>query len=404
LDYGSIARYLDRRAFFGELRRIGGREDGGAQGRRGLELHDVTTAFTWTALPSRVVFAAGALDSMPDEVDRLDKRRVLLIGGGTSTREAFLRVRDVLGDRVAGTVGGSTQHVPSDVADAAFATAREVGADLLVTIGGGSATGLGKVLAFTGDLPLIAAPTTYSGSEMTAIWGRTTAGRKHTAFDIRVLPRTVVYDPEVCAGMPARLAGASGMNALAHCLEALWSLGANPITTVLAVDGGRRLVEGLPRVVDDPGDIAGHGNNLVGACLAGVALAQAGIAVHHRTCHVLGGGWKLPHAETHAALLPHSTAMVAVGASSAMVHASLILGDPHPAGALFDLLERLRLPTTLASLGMPEDGLDEAARRVMEGSRDDPLVPDERAVRQMLDDAFFGRSPRRVRVIGSASV
>jgi maleylacetate reductase len=360
-------------------------------------MQDVTEAFTWTALPSRVVFAAGALASIPDEVDRLDRRRVLLIGGGTSTRDAFLRVHEALGDRVAGTVGGSTQHVPADVADAAVLTAREVGADVLVTIGGGSPTGLGKVLAFTCELPLIAVPTTYSGSEMTAIWGRTTEGRKHTAFDIRVLPRTVVYDPELCVGMPARLAGASGMNALAHCLEALWSPGANPITTTLAVDGGRRLVQGLPRVVDDPTDVASHGNNLVGACLAGVALAQAGIAVHHRTCHVLGGGWKLPHAETHAALLPHSAALVAPRAPEAMSNAARILGDDDPAGALFALLERLRLPTSLASLTMPEDGLDEAAHRVMEGSRDDPLVPDEQAVRQMLDDAFFGRNPRQRR-------
>jgi maleylacetate reductase len=359
----------------------------------------VTAPFTWTALPSRVVFAPGALALLPDEVDRLEARRVLLVGGGDSTREVFLRVREALGDRVAGTVGGSTQHVPADLADAAVSTAREIDADVLLTIGGGSATGLGKVLAFTCDLPLIAAPTTYSGSEMTAIWGRTTAGRKHTAFDIRVLPRTVVYDPEVCTGMPARLAGASGMNALAHCLEALWSAGANPLTPSLAVDGGRRLVEGLPRVVADPGDVESHGDNLVGACLAGVALAQAGIAVHHRTCHVLGGGWKLPHAETHAVMLPHSTALVAPRVPSAMVHASRILGSDDPPGALFTLLDRLRLPNSLSALGMPEDALDEAARRVMEGSRDDPLVPGEEAVRQMLGDAFFGRTPPRYRVV-----
>ena len=130
-------------------------------------------------------------------------------------------------------------------------TAHEVGADVVVSVGGGSPTGLGKVLAFTCDLPLIAVPTTYSGSEMTAVWGRTTNGRKHTAYDIRVLPRTVVYDPELCVGMPPRLAAASGMNALAHCLEALWVPGANPMTTTLAVEGGRMLVNGLPRVVDE---------------------------------------------------------------------------------------------------------------------------------------------------------
>jgi maleylacetate reductase len=354
----------------------------------------VTGAFTWSALPARVVFAAGAIGRVNDEVARLERGRVLLVGGGASTRDAFLRLRDGLGDLVVGVVGGSVQHVPADLADAATTTARESGADVVVTLGGGSATGLGKVLAFTCDLPLLAVPTTYSGSEMTAIWGRTTAGRKHTAFDIRVLPRTVVYDPELCVGMPARLAAASGMNALAHCLEALWSAGANPITASLAIDGGRRLVEGLPIVVAEPDDVDGHAGNLVGACLAGVALAQAGIAVHHRTCHVLGGGWKLPHAETHAAILPHSTALVAPRARAAIRQASTILDSEDPPGALFALLQRLHLPTGLSALGMPEDGLDEAAHRVMEASRDDPLVPNEEAVRQMLEDAYFGRRPR----------
>ena len=353
----------------------------------------MTERFTWSALHSRVVFAAGALHAAPDEVARLDKHRVLLIGGGTSTRAGFMRARDALGNLVVGEVGGSTQHVPADVAASATDTARAVDADVVVALGGGSTTGLGKVVAVTCDLPLIAVPTTYSGSEMTAIWGRTTDGRKHTAFDVRVLPRTVIYDPELCRGMPTRLAAASGMNALAHCLEALWSAGANPITSTLATDGGHRLVDGLPRVVADPYDLDGHAGNLVGACLAGVALAQAGIAVHHRTCHVLGGGWRLPHAETHAAVLPHSTALVAPNAPESMMLAGRILDSESPSDALFALLHRLRLPVALSALGMPEDGLDEPARRIVEASRDDPLVTDAAAVRQMLDDAYFGRSP-----------
>jgi maleylacetate reductase len=350
--------------------------------------------FTWSALPSRVVFGRGAVQRVRDEVARLEKQRVLLVGGGTSTRDAFTRARDSLGDMLAGTVGGSTPHVPADVIDAAEATARAVGADVLVSIGGGSATGLGKVLAFTCDLPLIAIPTTYSGSEMTAVWGRITDGRTHTAFDLRVLPRSVLYDPELCIGMPARLAAASGMNALAHCLEALWSSGANPMTTALAVDGGRRLVSGLPRVVDDPDDVDAHAENLIGACLAGVAMAQAGMGIHHRSTHVLGGGWNLPHAETHAILLARSTALVAPRAPQAMREASRIFDSDDIPNAVFTLLQRLRLPIGLAELNMPEDGLDEAAGRIIAATHNDPLVPDEASVRQMLDDAYFGRRPR----------
>lgn len=354
----------------------------------------MTERFTWTALPSRVVFAPGALQAAPDEVIRLEKHHVLLVGGGASTRRAFQRLRALLGDLVAGEVGGSTQHVPTEAVEAATAMARASGADVVVSVGGGSTTGLGKVIAVSCDLPLVAVPTTYSGSEMTAIWGRTTNGRKHTAYDILALPRTVIYDPELCVGMPASLAAASGMNALAHCLEALWAPGANPMTSALSIAGGRRLLEGLPRAVDDPDDVDGHAGNLVGACLAGVALAQAGIAVHHRTCHVLGGGWRLPHAETHAVVLPHSTALVAAHSPDAMLGAAQILDSADPPEALFTLLYRLRLPSALSTLGMPEDGLDEAARRIVEASRDDRLVTSVAAVRQMLDDAFFGRSPR----------
>ncbi len=156
---------------------------------------------------------------------------------------------------------------------------------------------------------------------------------------------------------------------------------------------------GAPARRRRPSDVKSHGGNLVGACLAGVALAQAGIAVHHRTCHVLGGGWKLPHAETHAVLLPHSTALVAQRALDAMARHRESWGAMIRPVLSSHLLDRLRLPTSLSALGMPEDGLDEAARRVMEGSRDDPLVPGEHAVRQMLDDAFFGRTPPRYRVV-----
>lgn len=361
----------------------------------------MTQEFTWSAFPSRVVFAPGAVRLVPDEVARLEMHRVLVIGGGASAAAALDDLRDALGDRFAGEVRNAAQHVPSDITAAAVRLAREVAADVVVTLGGGSAIGLGKAIAQACDLPIIAVPTTYSGSEMTPIWGRTSEGRKRTWSDVRVLPRTVVYDPELFVGMPPRLAAASGMNALAHCLEALWSAGANPITSLLAREGGRRLTAGLPRVVDDPNDVATHAGNLVGACLAGVALAQAGTGIHHRTCHVLGGGWNLPHAETHAVVLPHSTALVGARAPDAMAEASRLLEAGDPPVAIFLLLERLRLPVSLAALGMPEDALEEAARRVMDGSRDDPLVADGDRVRRMLDDAFAGRAPQPLASTGS---
>jgi alcohol dehydrogenase class IV len=347
-----------------------------------------------------VVFAAGALQRVPDEIARLEAHHALLVAGGASTQDAFDTLRGALGDRCVGVVRTSTQHGPSGVADDAVRVARELNADSVVTLGGGSVIGLGKAIVQACDVPLVAIPTTYSGSEMTPIWGRTREGRKQTWTDVRVLPRTVVYDPELCLGMPPRLAAASGMNALAHCLEALWSAGANPITSVLAREGGCRLTEGLPRVTANPDDLASHAGNLVGACLAGAALAQAGTAVHHRTCHVLGGGWNLPHAETHAVVLPHSTALVSALAPDAMGEVRRLLDADDPPAAVFSLLTRLKLPPSLAAIGMPEDGLDEAARRVVEACRNDAIAPDESAVRRMLDDAFFGAAPQPgVRVV-----
>ena len=354
----------------------------------------MTLDFIWSALPSRVVFGPGAMLRAGDEVDRLQASRVLLIGGGAATSDSLAKLRVVLGARVVGEVADAAQHVPGQMAQAAVATARDTRADVVVTLGGGSVTGLGKAVALECDVAAIAVPTTYAGSEMTPMWGRTTDGVKQTGLDPRVLPKTVIYDPELCLGMPARLAAASGMNALAHCVEAFWSHGSNPMTSALGDEGVRRLIRGLPRVVADIRDLEAHANNLMGACLAGMCLAQAGTGIHHRTCHVLGGGWNLPHAETHAVVLPHATALVATGAPEAIRHLTGLLDGASPAQTLFDLTNRLELPQSLEALGMPADALDEAARRVMAGSRDDPLVPDVDAVRAMLDDAYFGRPPR----------
>jgi len=352
-------------------------------------------AFVWSASESRVILAPGALGRVPDEVERIGGGRVLLIGSGASTRDALRRLRDVLGGAVAAEIPSAAQHVPDAIAGAAVTTAQECSADMIVTVGGGSVTGLGKVVALECDLPLIAVPTTYAGSEMTPMWGRTSDGVKRTGADRRALPRTVVYDPELCIGMPPMLAAASGMNALAHCVEALWSLGVNPVTTVLADEGIRRLVVGLPVVVADSRDLEGHAGNLVAACLAGLCMAQAGGGIHHRTCHVLGGGWNLPHAETHAVVLPHATALVAPRAAEAMVRLRSLLGTADPAAALFDLARGLGLPASLRALGMPPHAIGDAARRIAELSRDDPLVTGSTAIEAMLDDALEGNPPRR---------
>jgi alcohol dehydrogenase class IV len=352
----------------------------------------VSLAFTWQALPSRVTLRDGALDAVADEVARLGRTRALVIGGGPSAADGVQRVVQQLGERVVAVIPDVVQHVPADSAASAAERARQTGADIVVTIGGGSATGLGKTVAVTCSLPLIAIPTTYAGSEMTPVWGRTEGGRKVTARDDRALPVAVLYDPTLYRGMPATLAAASGMNALAHCLEALWLPATSPMTRALAELGVRQLISGLPRVVAKPDDADAHGDTLVGACVAGVSLAQAGIGLHHRTCHVLGGGWNLAHAETHAVLLPQSTALVAAHSPEAAQRLSDVLGGREPAQAVFALLEQLGLPTSLEAIGLPESALPDAAERVLSASCDDPLA-NEAAVRGMLAAAYAGRAP-----------
>jgi maleylacetate reductase len=353
----------------------------------------MSLAFVYEPLPGRIVLARGALARVGEEVDRLGATRVLVIGGGTRGAAALTRVLDHLGSRVVGVVTGAAQHVPADTAAGARDRARELGADSVLSVGGGSATGLGKAVALELHIPLVAIPTTYAGSEMTPVYGITAAGHKQTGRDLWALPRAVIYDPELLAGMPPRLAAASGMNAMAHCVEAFWTASANPVTSLLAEDGIRALASALPRVVADTSDVDAHAQALYGTCLAGSSFAMTGTGIHHRACHVLGGTWGLPHAETHAVLLPHSVALVAPLATEAVDRVAAALGTDDAAGALFDLDVALGVPTALADLGMPEDALHEAVRAVLDASASDPLGIDEEAVTTMLRNAYAGRRP-----------
>jgi maleylacetate reductase len=352
----------------------------------------MTRAFTWQASASRVTLREGALAAIGEELARAGGSRALVIGGGAAAADGLLQLRALLGERVVAVIEGAAQHVPAGTAALAATRARESGADSVVTLGGGSATGLGKAVAVTCSLPLVAIPTTYAGSEMTPVWGRTEGGRKLTESDDRALPVAVLYDPALYRGMPARLAAASGMNALAHCLEALWLPATSPMTAAHAELGVRQLMSGLPRVVADPADVDAHAETLVGACLAGLSFAQAGSGLHHRTCHVLGGVWNLPHAETHAVLLPQSTALVAAHSGAVAQRLSTVLGGGDPARRVFALLEEFGLPTSLAEIGLPPAALPDATDRALAASRDDPLA-DEAAVRELLAAANAGRRP-----------
>jgi alcohol dehydrogenase class IV len=321
----------------------------------------MTSNFVHMFFPGRVVFGPGSLDQVAAEVELLGVRRVLVVATN-SARDAADVVEVELKDRFAGRIDGVTQHVPTEVAENARAKAREIDADGMIAIGGGSAIGLAKAVTLTRELPIVAVPTTYAGSEMTPVWGETSGGSKTTGTDLRVLPKVVVYDAVLSQHLPLKVTAASVANAMAHCVEAIWTPKADPITETTAVEGARALAAGLKRVLQDPTDIDARSNLLYGACLGGSALATAGTGLHHKLCHLLGGTYNLPHAETHAVVLPQVTRVNAPAVPRAKARLEdAILSDDLATG-LYDLFANAGISTNLKDLGLTEDQVEEAAR------------------------------------------
>ena len=350
--------------------------------------------FTYESLPGRVVFGAGAVAEVAAEVSALERSAVFLIADAQA-KAIGDRITEQLGRTLAGRWDEVAQHVPVELAERARAACTDAGADVLVTVGGGSSTGLAKALALSHDLPIVAVPTTYAGSEMTPIYGLTGGRHKQTGKDLRVLPRVVIYDPELTLGLPTFVTGPSAFNALAHCVEALYAPGCNPVTSALALEGVRAIHRSLPTVMAEPTQLAARSDLLYGAYLAGVSLGTTGTGLHHKLCHVLGGTFNLVHADTHSVILPHAVAFNAPALPEEMARLAEALGVPggDPAGALWDLAVASQVPTSLADLGLAAEDLPEAARRAAEEITVNPVPVDEAALAGILERAFAGHRP-----------
>ena len=348
--------------------------------------------FIFSAHAARVVFGVGSLAHLDREIGLLGAKRALVL----STPEQAAQAEDLakrLGSRCAGVFAKAVMHVPVETARQARNEAARIGADCAVAIGGGSTTGLGKAIALESSLPILAIPTTYAGSEMTTIYGITEGGQKKTGRDPRVLPKTVIYDPEITLSLPPALSATSGMNAIAHAVEALYAVDANPIISMMSEEGIRALAQGLPGVMANPHDMAARNLGLYGAWLCGMALNGTSMALHHKLCHTLGGSFNLPHAETHTVVLPHATAYNAKAAPEAMMRVARALGATEAARGLYDLEVKLGTPRALKDLGMPESGLDKAADLAAANPYANPVPIERAAIRQLLDNAFHGRVP-----------
>jgi maleylacetate reductase len=285
-------------------------------------------------------------------------------------------------------------HVPVEVATRARDLARELGADGCVAVGGGSAIGLGKAIALAHGLPVIAVPTTYAGSEMTPVWGLTEGGQKRTGRDIRVLPKSVLYDPEMTLTLPAQMSATSGMNAIAHAVEGLYAPDASPIISLMAEEGTRALVSALPRVVVDGRDLEARGDAQYGAWLCGAVLAATTMSLHHKLCHTLGGTLDLSHAQTHTVVLPHALAYNQPAAPGAVAALSRALGGvPDPARELWELAGRLGAPRSLAELGMQEADIPRIAELAVANPYANPRPVTHDGIETLLRAAWAGDPP-----------
>ena len=345
--------------------------------------------FTYVALATRVVFGAGSIGQLAAEVERLGAKRVLLIS--TPGRAAMVRSLSK-GLAVAGVFDRAVMHTPIAAVEEARQHAKAVEADACVAVGGGSTIGFGKAIALSSSLPVVAVPTTYSGSEMTTIWGISEGGAKKTGRDPRVLPKAVIYDPQLTLELPAAVSAASGMNAIAHCAEALYAHDGNPIVSLMAEEGIRALASALPGIIFNPKDENARGRALYGAWLAGMTISTTSVALHHKLCHILGG-FGLPHAETHSIVLPHALACNASAAPEAMQRLSKALNNRNGPQALYDLAREMKLPMRLADIGMKEADLERAARMAAQAPYPNPRKVDYEPVLALLRDAYEGRRP-----------
>jgi maleylacetate reductase len=347
------------------------------------------TPFVHQNNPSRVIFGPGVLARLPEEIQRLGLSRALVLSTPEQAASAE-EVATLLGKHAAGVFSKAVMHVPIETAREAREVASRLGADCAVAIGGGSTIGLGKAIALDSGLPVIAVPTTYAGSEMTPIYGLTEAGVKKTGRDPRVLPVSVIYDPQLSATLPLGMSVVSAINAIAHGAEALYAHDGSPIVSLMAEEGIRASAAALTPLLANAQNMDARSDALYGAWLCGSVLGMVSMGLHHKLCHTLGGSFNLPHAEVHTVILPHALAYNASHAPDAMTRIARALGTDDPAHGVLELARRSGAPTTLAAIGMPIEGLDRAADLAAQSAYPNPRPLERDALRRLLQNAFDG--------------
>lgn len=347
--------------------------------------------FIYCGQTAHVFFGQGSISRLEEAIATVGGTRALLLSTPNQAEQAQALTRGV--ESIIGVFDGATMHTPVEVTDTALKHIEASEADCLVAFGGGSTIGLAKAIALRTDLPQVAVPTTYAGSEMTPILGQTENGRKTTLESPKVLPELVIYDVDLTLGLPVGMSGTSGINAIAHAVEGLYAKDTNPVMRMLAAAGIEALAEALPTIARKADDVDARSQALYGAWLCGTVLGSVGMALHHKLCHTLGGTFDLPHAETHTVVLPHALAYNAPAIPDSIDVLRKALKNDDPAQALFVLGRAVNAPASLRELGMPEDGIDKAADQAVENAYWNPRSLERDDLRNLIARAWAGERP-----------
>ena len=347
---------------------------------------------TGLAKYQRVLFGVGSRNTVADEVRRLGCSRALILSTPPQSSSA-LDLAAALNDMSAGVFSRAAMHTPVEVTEDALRHVQEINADCIVAIGGGSTTGLGKAIAYRTDLPQIVIPTTYAGSEATPILGQTEDGVKTTLTDRKVLPEVILYDPELVATLPVGMTVTSALNAMAHAAEALYARDKSEDSSQLAIDGLTSFVKSLPKVLQDPEDLAAREETQRGAWACGAVLGRVGMALHHKLCHTLGGSFDLPHAETHAIILPHAIHYNAQAVPGLLAPVTDLLDGSSPGMALWQFAKSMGAPLALRDLGLQAQDLDRVAEIATRNPYWNPREVTTDGIRALLEKAWTGEAP-----------
>lgn len=351
------------------------------------------TPFVYTANPVRVLFGSDLLKTaVAEEVARIGAKKPMILTTPEQENDGR-NLAECLKGVECSIFPGARMHTPVDTTLRAMDEVARQQSDCLVALGGGSTIGLAKAIAVRTDLHQIAIPTTYAGSEATPILGETENGVKTTQSSPRILPEVIIYDIDLTLSLPPALTVTSGINAIAHAVEGLYSKQANPIISLIAEEGIRALTSGLPQIVADPSDKDARSNALYGAWLCGTTLGAVGMAIHHKLCHALGGAFDLPHSQTHTVILPHALAYNAPYVSDALTRIERAMGTENAPLALYDLAQSLGAPTSLRALGMPQDGIDRIVELTFKNQYWNPAPLEEARLRGLLIRAWEGQPP-----------